>query len=160
MLSLRTAVPSLYRVAYYSTIPPKAAGKFTSNKLISQPTEGHIKDVQKTLVYIGPFAETVRRYKMTASLFGVCGILAAPVLLSTGQVPILSVALETISFWGRYKEHTMWLSQLAYRSSPKGIIWQEKVGHKNVFSLERAIMESDPYLNALADRIEKRNKSI
>lgn len=37
----------------YSTVPKKAAGKFTSNKLISQPNEGHLKDVQATLVYIG-----------------------------------------------------------------------------------------------------------
>jgi hypothetical protein len=37
----------------YATLPKKAAGRFTSNKLINQPIEGHLKDVQKTLVYIG-----------------------------------------------------------------------------------------------------------
>ncbi|KAI8637757.1 hypothetical protein BD408DRAFT_353176 [Parasitella parasitica] len=141
----------------YSTVPKQAAGRFTSNKLISQPIEGHAKDAQKTLVYIGPFAETMRRYKMTASLFGVCGLIAVPALLSTGQAPAMSfIGIETVSFWGRFKEETMWLSQLGYRSTPKGITWQQKTGGKHVYTLEREIMEADPYLKALAGRIERR----
>lgn len=44
-------------------------------------------------VCLGPFAETMKRYKMTASFFGICGIIAVPGLISTGQAPILSVAL-------------------------------------------------------------------
>ncbi|CAO3627385.1 unnamed protein product [Mucor fragilis] len=189
----------------YSTVPKQAAGRFTSNKLISQPIEGQTKDVQKTLVYIGPFAETMRRYKMTASFFGLCGIFAVPALLSTGQAPAMSVALagfsavspaifvhlytngyvtklivyddiknvekdrkkpklikdkfigiETVSFWGRFKEENMWLSQLGYKSTPKGITWQQKTGAKHVYTLEREIMEADPYLKALADRVQRR----
>lgn len=42
---------------------------------------------------LGPFAETMRRYKMTASFFGLCGIFAVPALLSSGQAPAMSVAL-------------------------------------------------------------------
>lgn len=30
---------------------------------------------------------------MTASFFGICGIIAVPSLISTGQAPVLSVAL-------------------------------------------------------------------
>jgi hypothetical protein len=51
LLKIPAAIPSTFRC--YSTLPKKAAGKFTSNKLISQPIEGHLKDVQATLVYIG-----------------------------------------------------------------------------------------------------------
>jgi hypothetical protein len=99
------------QVAYYSTLPKQASGKFTSNKQIAQPIEGKI-NIQQTLVYIGkkllniykdvfiesrlsqgPFTETMKRYKMTASFFGLCGIFAVPALLSTGQAPALSVAL-------------------------------------------------------------------
>ncbi|CAO3622537.1 unnamed protein product [Mucor hiemalis] len=186
-------------------MPKKAAGRFTSNKLITQPVKGHVNEVQQTLVYIGPFAETMRRYKVTASFFGLCGIFAVPALMSTGQAPPLSVALagisavspaiyvhlytsgyvtklvvyddiknvererkkpremkdkfigiETVSFWGRFKEETMWLSQLGYKSTPKGITWQQKTGAKNVYTFEREIMEADPYLKALADRVQRR----
>lgn len=42
---------------------------------------------------LGPFAETMQRYKMVASLFGACGLCAVPALLSTGQPNILSVIL-------------------------------------------------------------------
>lgn len=37
----------------YSAMPKKAAGRFTSNKLITQPVKGHVNEVQQTLVYIG-----------------------------------------------------------------------------------------------------------
>jgi hypothetical protein len=40
----------------------------------------------------------MRRYKMTASFFGICGIFAVPALLSTGQAPALSVALGNFLF--------------------------------------------------------------
>lgn len=49
MINTRLCIQTLK----YSTVPKQAAGRFTSNKLISQPIEGHTKDVQKTLVYIG-----------------------------------------------------------------------------------------------------------
>ncbi|KAI9366490.1 hypothetical protein BD770DRAFT_311661 [Pilaira anomala] len=140
----------------YATLPKKAAGKFTSNKMINEPNESHVKDVQQTLVYIGPFAETMRRYKMTASFFGLCGIFAVPALLSTGQAPVMSVALETVSFWGRFKEDNMWLSQLRYKSTPKGITWQQKTGAEKIYTLEREIIEADPYLKALADRVQRK----
>ncbi|GAA5795335.1 hypothetical protein EDC94DRAFT_604673 [Helicostylum pulchrum] len=206
LLKRSAATPiSSHLIRCYSTLPKKASGRFTSNKLISEPNETHVKDVQQTLVYIGPFAETMRRYKMTASFFGICGIFAVPALLSTGQAPIMSVALagisavspavfvhlytsgyvtklvvydeikkvererkkpkemkdkfigiETISFWGRYKEDTMWLSQLKYKSTPKGITWQQKTGAKNIYTLEREIIEADPYLKALADRVQQK----
>lgn len=103
----------------YSTLPKKASGKFTSNKLI--PKKDIINEVQRTLVYlgmnfvlvyvcvyincinrlsysvyIGPFSETMKRYKMTASFFGVCGMIIVPGLVSTGQVPLLSVALGNL----------------------------------------------------------------
>ncbi|KAG1055167.1 hypothetical protein G6F46_006637 [Rhizopus delemar] len=191
----------------YSTLPKQAAGKFTSNKLITEPsnTKNNINEVQRTLVYIGPFAETMKRYKMTASFFGICGIIAVPGLISTGQAPMLSVALagisaispaifvhfytrgyvtklivyddikkvererkrpkemkdkfiglETISFWGRFKEENMWLSQLKYKSTTKGLVWQQNTGSKHIFTLEREIIEADPYLNALSKRIQRK----
>lgn len=49
---------------------------------------------------VGPFSETIKRYKMTASLFGMCGICAVPALLSTGQAPALSVALGKVKSGG------------------------------------------------------------
>lgn len=36
----------------------------------------------------GPFAETIRKYKITASLFTLCGLCAVPALLATGQAPV------------------------------------------------------------------------
>lgn len=66
------------------------------------------------------------------------------------------IGIETVSFWGRFKEDTMWLSQLGYKSTPKGITWQQKTGAKNVYTFEREIMEADPYLKALADRVQRR----
>ncbi|KAI9478764.1 MAG: hypothetical protein EXX96DRAFT_572193 [Benjaminiella poitrasii] len=193
-----------FQLLKYSTLPKKAAGPFTSNKLIGPSTKDHADEIRRTLVYIGPFAETMKRYKMTASVFGLCGIVAVPALLSSGQVPVLSAALagisavspalfvhfythgyvtklvvyddiktvekerkrsrdmkdkfigiETISFWGRFKEETNWLSQLRYKSTPKGLTWQQKTGAKHVFTLEREIMEADPYLKALSDRVQK-----
>jgi hypothetical protein len=106
------SLPKRVTLPTKATLPKKAAGRFTSNKLINQPIEGQLKDVQQTLVYLGkstlfivsddsinlfifkgPFAETMRRYKMTASFFGLCGIFAVPALLSTGQAPVMSVAL-------------------------------------------------------------------
>ncbi|KAI9279129.1 hypothetical protein BY458DRAFT_503209 [Sporodiniella umbellata] len=166
----------------------------------------------------------MKRYKMTASFFGVCGLIAVPGLASTGQAPLLSVALgmhslfcfvltcfssllktagisaispaifvhfytrgyvtklivyddikkvererkrpkemkdkyiglETISFWGRFKEQNMWLSQLKHKSTTKGLVWEQKTGAKSIFTLEREIMEADPYLNALTKRVQKR----
>ncbi|CAO3694430.1 unnamed protein product [Rhizopus microsporus] len=146
---------------------------------------------------------------MTASFFGICGIIAVPSLISTGQAPILSVALagisavtpalfvhfytkgyvtklivyddiknvekerkkpkemkdkyiglETVSFWGRFKEENMWLSQLRYKSTTKGLIWQQKTGPKHTFTLEREIVEADPYLRALAKRVEKERYNL
>jgi hypothetical protein len=66
------------------------------------------------------------------------------------------IGIETVSFWGRFKEESMWLSQLGYKSTPKGITWQQKMGAKHIYTLEREIMEADPYLKALADRVQKR----
>lgn len=43
--------------------------------------------------HVGPFADSMKKYKMTASFFGICGIIAVPSLISTGQAPVLSVAL-------------------------------------------------------------------
>ncbi|ORE18444.1 hypothetical protein BCV71DRAFT_179496 [Rhizopus microsporus] len=148
--------PCIRQAYTYSTIPKKAAGRFTSNRLIAESTKTSYNEVQRTLVYIGPFADSVKKYKMTASFFGICGIIAVPSLISTGQAPILSVALETVSFWGRFKEENMWLSQLRYKSTTKGLIWQQKTGPKHTFTLEREIVEADPYLRALAKRVEKR----
>ncbi|RCH96004.1 hypothetical protein CU097_001424 [Rhizopus azygosporus] len=197
--------PCIRQSYTYSTIPKKAAGRFTSNKLIAESTKASYNEVQRTLVYIGPFADSMKKYKMTASFFGICGIIAVPSLISTGQAPVLSVALagisavtpalfvhfytkgyvtklivyddiknvekernkpkemkdkyiglETVSFWGRFKEENMWLSQLRYKSTTKGLIWQQKTGPKHTFTLEREIVEADPYLRALAKRVEKR----
>lgn len=66
------------------------------------------------------------------------------------------IGLETVSFWGKFKEENMWLSQLKYKSTPKGITWQQKLRAKNVYTLEREIMEADPYLKALADRVQRK----
>lgn len=66
------------------------------------------------------------------------------------------IGIETVSFWGRFKEDTMWLSQLAYKSTPKGITWQQKLGAKNTYTMEREIMEADPYLKALVDRVQRK----
>jgi hypothetical protein len=66
------------------------------------------------------------------------------------------IGIETVSFWGQFKEETMWLSQLGYKSTPKGITWQQKTGAKNIFTMEREIIEADPYLKALANRVERR----
>lgn len=66
------------------------------------------------------------------------------------------IGIETVSFWGRFKEDTMWLSQLGYKSTPKGITWKQKTGAKHVYTLEREIMEADPYLKALADRVQRK----
>lgn len=41
----------------------------------------------------------MRRYKMTASFFGLCGIFAVPALLSSGQAPVMSVALGRINIY-------------------------------------------------------------
>lgn len=65
------------------------------------------------------------------------------------------IGLETISFWGNFKEDSMWLSQLRYRSTPKGITWQQRAGAKRVYTLEREIVEADPFLKGIADRIQK-----
>ncbi|KAI8147745.1 hypothetical protein BJV82DRAFT_507352 [Fennellomyces sp. T-0311] len=131
-------------------IPKKAAGAFTSNQHISQPVT-----LNKTLVYIGPFAETIQRYKMVASLFGVCGLCAVPGLLSTGQAPALSwIGIETVSMLGRLKEDNMWLTDLKDVSGNqrKMVSWQHKTRR---YSLERAVVEADPYLQGLADRCPK-----
>ncbi|OBZ87252.1 hypothetical protein A0J61_04701 [Choanephora cucurbitarum] len=187
--------------AAYSTLPKQAAGKFTSNKLISPHESDH---VQRTLVYIdflsGPFSETMKRYKMTASFFGLCGMMLVPALINSA--PPLSIVLaglstvspaifvhfytkgyvsklivyddvkqvererkrprdiqdkfigiETISFFGRLQLDSMWLSQLSYRSTTKGVFWQTK---QKTFTLEREIMQADPYLKALCHRVEKK----
>ncbi|RUS25140.1 hypothetical protein BC938DRAFT_472577 [Jimgerdemannia flammicorona] len=42
----------------------------------------------KTLVYIGPSTNTIRNYKMTASMFGICGLVTIPALLWMGQAHI------------------------------------------------------------------------
>ncbi|KAI7901854.1 uncharacterized protein BX663DRAFT_531603 [Cokeromyces recurvatus] len=159
LLKSRQIIPRLgitCQLLKYSTLPKKASGPFTSNKLISQSVNESSDEIRKTLVYIGPFAETMKRYKMTASFFGLCGIISVPALLSSGQVPVLSAAIETISFWGRFKEETMWLSQLHYKPTSKGLVWQQKTGAKHTFTLEREIMDADPYLKALADRVQRK----
>ncbi|KAI9496021.1 hypothetical protein BDB00DRAFT_811421 [Zychaea mexicana] len=191
-------------------IPKKAAGAFTSNKHISQPVT-----LNKTLVYIGPFADSVQRYKMVASLFGVCGLCAVPGLLSTGQAPALSVimagvsaimpagfihmytrnlvtrlmvyddvktvererrrpgdmkndkwlGIETVSVFGRLKEHNMWLADLKdvtpSQQQSKMVLWEKQNkktsgrGPSRRYALERAVVEADPYLQGLADRCTK-----
>ncbi|ORZ00447.1 hypothetical protein BCR43DRAFT_485232 [Syncephalastrum racemosum] len=86
---------SVVSVRWYATqqkLPQKAAGAFTSNKHIATPIT-----TEKTLVYIGPFGDTLQRYKMVASLFGVCGLCAVPALLSTGQAPTMSIVFAGIS---------------------------------------------------------------
>ncbi|KAI7853125.1 hypothetical protein BDC45DRAFT_511390 [Circinella umbellata] len=209
-LSIR---PSCH-VRFYSaptqqSIPKKAAGAFTSNKHISQPVS-----LNKTLVYIGPFADSVQKYKMVATLFGACGLCAVPGLLSTGQAPVLAVALtgvsalipagfihwytrnlvtrlmvyddiktvererrrprdmkndkwlgiETVSLFGRLKEHNMWLQDLkdvsltsSTQQQSKMVIWEEqkKPNKGRRYALERAIVEADPYLQGLANRCPK-----
>ncbi|KAI8343644.1 hypothetical protein BC941DRAFT_509062 [Chlamydoabsidia padenii] len=200
-------------LSFYSTqLPKKAAGAFTSNRHITPPSTTGNDDpnnsnvINKTLVYIGPFSETIKRYKMTASLFGICGICAVPALLSTGQAPALSVALAGVSavapsifihwytqdyvanliayediktierqrkqqrtlppkdmwlgieswtFFGRKKEHNMWLSQLVDISDQKAMRWQ---WGKKKFTLERGIMDADPFLKRLASSVHKANK--
>ncbi|KAI8087646.1 uncharacterized protein B0P05DRAFT_531758 [Gilbertella persicaria] len=186
-----------HQYAAYSTLPKEAAGKFTSNKLINTTKSD---SVQRTLVYIGPFSETMKRYKMTASFFGLCGIVLVPALINSA--PPLSVLLaglstvspaifvhfytkgyvsklivyddvkqvekerkkprdmkdkfvgiETISFFGKVKLDSMWLSQLNYTSTPKGIVWRNK---QKFFTFEREIMHADPYLRALCHRVEKK----
>ncbi|OAD79241.1 hypothetical protein PHYBLDRAFT_179036 [Phycomyces blakesleeanus NRRL 1555(-)] len=84
-------------LANYSTQIKKTAGPFTPNKLITESVGDTSANINRTLVYIGPFTETIRRYKTTASLFGVCGICAVPALLSTGEAPIMSVVLAGVS---------------------------------------------------------------
>ncbi|KAG0184605.1 hypothetical protein DFQ28_010842 [Apophysomyces sp. BC1034] len=180
-------------------MPKKAAGVFTQNKQIAQPLE--VGAINRTLVYIGPFAETIRRYKMTASLFGICGLCSVPALLSTGQAPAISVVLagisavspamfihwytrsyvarlvvhddvktvernrkrpqeikdkwigmERITFLGRSREDNMWLSELQDKSTKKSVLWQDRKS-KRVYSLEKTVVESDPYLGTLANRL-------
>lgn len=54
LLKRSSATPiSSHFIRCHSTLPKKASGKFTSNKLINEPNETHVKDVQQTLVYIG-----------------------------------------------------------------------------------------------------------
>ncbi|KAI8096937.1 uncharacterized protein BX664DRAFT_257241 [Halteromyces radiatus] len=144
---------------YSTQLPKKAAGAFTSNHYINNTSTVATNNndnnniVNKTLVYIGPFSETIRRYKMTASLFSICGICAVPALLSTGQAPVISVALdmwlgiETWTFFGRKKENNMWLSQLRDISTPKAMRWQFG---KEKFTVERGIVDADPFLKRLA----------
>ncbi|KAI8987607.1 hypothetical protein BDF20DRAFT_851140 [Mycotypha africana] len=195
----------LLQTAKYSTVPKVAAGSFTSNKLINSSRNDDFNNVQRTLVYIGPLSETLKRYKLTASFFGICGCIAVPALLFSGHAPPLSIALagvsavapslfvhfytkgyvtklivyddiknvekerkqpktikdkfislETISFLGRSKQETMWLSQLAYVSSVKALIWKQKVGARHTFTLERPVMEADAYLRALVKRVQSR----
>ncbi|KAI8579548.1 hypothetical protein K450DRAFT_241498 [Umbelopsis ramanniana AG] len=76
-----------------SALPKEAAGPFTSNSKIASTS----KPEDKTLVYLGPFAETIRKYKITASLFTICGMCAVPALLSTGQAPVAASVLAGIS---------------------------------------------------------------
>ncbi|CAO3592602.1 unnamed protein product [Absidia cylindrospora] len=203
--------PYLPRPCFYSTqIDKKAAGAFTSNKHITKDNnESNV--INKTLVYIGPFSETIRRYKTTASLFGICGICAVPALLSTGEAPVISVALagasavapsifihwytkdnvasliayegiktierlrkqrlpasvkvdkdiwlgiEKWTFFGSKKEHNMWLSQLSDISNPKAMRWQ---CGKQQFTLERDIMNADPFLKRLTSSLPQKNKLV
>ncbi|RUP43202.1 hypothetical protein BC936DRAFT_137485 [Jimgerdemannia flammicorona] len=51
----------------------------------------------KTLVYIGPSTNTIRNYKMTASMFGICGLVTIPALLWMGQAHMLGAIIAT---WG------------------------------------------------------------
>ncbi|KAI8393365.1 uncharacterized protein BYT42DRAFT_488249 [Radiomyces spectabilis] len=149
------------KATYATQVPKKAAGVFTSNKHIAQPVQGETPAINKTLVYIGPFAETIRRYKMTASLFGICGLCAVPALMSTGQAPPLSVikdkwlGIETCNFFGKYSEENMWLSELRTVPSEKSVLWKDTKRRKATFALEKAVMESDPFLRGLADRCRK-----
>ncbi|KAL0095287.1 hypothetical protein J3Q64DRAFT_1631603 [Phycomyces blakesleeanus] len=147
-------------LANYSTQIKKTAGPFTPNKLITESVGDTSANINRTLVYIGPFTETIRRYKTTASLFGVCGICAVPALLSTGEAPIMSVikdkwvGLEKVGLMGFVREQTVRLSDLTDKSTPKAVMWEAK-GKK--FALERDVMNTDPFLNGLVNFIKKKS---
>ncbi|KAI9015845.1 hypothetical protein CLU79DRAFT_707306 [Phycomyces nitens] len=150
----RLAIP---RVQHYSTLPNKTSGPFTPNKLV-EPAGDTFANINRTLVYIGPFTETIRRYKTTASLFGICGICAVPALLSTGEAPIMSVikdkwvGLEKVGLMGLVREQTVRLSDLTDKSTPTAVVWQAK---GKTFALERDVMNADPFLTGLVKLIKK-----
>ncbi|KAI8068339.1 hypothetical protein BC940DRAFT_238078 [Gongronella butleri] len=143
---------------FYSTqVPKKAAGAFTSNKHIDGVKPPSHSTINKTLVYIGPFSETIRRYKMTATLFGVCGLAAVPALLSTGQAPALSdlwLGFETYSFFGRKQEHHVWLSSLSDVSNKRMIRWLDRKSRR-IYALERHVVDTDPLLKGLSNKCGK-----
>jgi hypothetical protein len=51
--------PCIRQAYTYSTIPKKAAGRFTSNKLIAESAKASYNEVQRTLVYIGKMQNSV-----------------------------------------------------------------------------------------------------
>ncbi|KAM3579401.1 hypothetical protein VKS41_008259 [Umbelopsis sp. WA50703] len=191
-------------VRYKSTVPKEAAGPFTTNDKISTTS----RPEDKTLVYLGPFAETIRKYKITASLFTLCGLCAVPALLTTGQAPVAAsimagisavtptgfihwlsgnyvsklivydqprnirrtkdikitkdmlLELETYNLMGGVKTGKVMLSRLTEEELKKKayIGWAEKGSKQRAWKLERAVVEADPYLNALADRIASQSR--
>ncbi|ORX43863.1 hypothetical protein DM01DRAFT_262485 [Hesseltinella vesiculosa] len=164
MILLRTTLPRASNAnpvvrtlsCLYSTqLPKKAAGVFTSNKHIDAKSTPPL--INKTLVYIGPFSETIRRYKMTATLFGVCGACAVPALLSTGQAPALSdvwLGFETYTFFGRKQEHQVWLSSLSDVSNKRMYRWLDRKSRR-IYALERHVVDADPFLKGLSNKCGK-----
>lgn len=74
------------------------------------------------------------------------------------QQPDKYVGIETCSPIGRYREHSLWLSELKDVSKPgsKAVAWQWKKHYP--FILERTVMEADPFLNGLTDLVSKTKK--
>lgn len=111
-------------IRHQSTVPKEAAGPFTTNSKISSGSRPEDKTLvylgtifsknstqlkQHSTIstnytphdnhsfLTGPFSDTIRKYKITASLFTLCGMCAVPALLATGQAPV------TASILGRLK---------------------------------------------------------
>ncbi|KAH8555695.1 hypothetical protein BGW37DRAFT_516610 [Umbelopsis sp. PMI_123] len=187
-----------------STLPKEAAGPFTSNSKIAPAS----RPEEKTLVYLGPFADTIRKYKITASLFSICGICAVPALLATGQAPIAAsvmagisavtptvfihwlsgnyvsklivydqprnirrtkdvkitkdmlLELETFNAMGKTNTGKVMLSQLREAELKKNSLigWTENGSKQRAWKLERAVIEADPYLNAIARKIASQSR--
>lgn len=68
--------------------------------------------------------------------------------------------LETYNLMGGVKTGKVMLSRLAEEQLNKKayIGWAEKGSQQRAWKLERAVVEADPYLNALADRIASQSR--
>lgn len=65
------------------------------------------------------------------------------------------LGIETWTFFGQKKEQNMWLSQLWDISDQKAMRWR---WGKRKFTLERSIMDADPFLKRLASSLRKTEK--